>query len=120
MPAPKALFKNNMEKKLNEAKTNLNLMANNLSPYDNLPSSMYYINTTTGDNSSIWANSYYYPAPASTPSGSSKITWISSTNFTNTFANNFAFYFTHNKNELLPFPNTVMVLNPNLVQNPGY
>ncbi len=57
-------------------------------------------NGTTG---SVWTNSYYQPAPATTPSGTTRINWINIS--INTTSNaRLATGFTPNKSELLPLP----------------
>ncbi|MGI8637210.1 MAG: RagB/SusD family nutrient uptake outer membrane protein, partial [Segetibacter sp.] len=85
----------------------------------NLPVSMYYRTTSAADNSGIWFNSYYKPAPTATPSGTTKLAWISAA--INTTANaRFATGFVANKSELLPIPQNARDANPNLSQNPGY
>ena len=87
-----------------------------------LPTSMYMINGTTSDDNNIgglWYNSLYMPAPASTPSGTKKITWIGSA-INTTEAARFATGFTTGKGELLPLPQGARDANFNLTQNPGY
>jgi hypothetical protein len=87
-----------------------------------LPTSMYMINGTTSDDNNIgglWYNSLYMPAPASTPSGTKKITWIGSA-INTTSAARYATGFTTGKGELLPLPQGARDANFNLTQNPGY
>ena len=87
-----------------------------------LPSQMYYITNTTSDDNNmggLWKNSLYFPAPASTPSGTTKVNWVRAE--VNTTANaRFATGFTANKTELLPIPQPARDANPNLSQNPNY
>jgi hypothetical protein len=94
-------------------------MSNRVGAYANLPQSMYYFTTATGDDKSIWSNSLYTPAPSATPAGTTKIVWMSSA--INTVAiSRFATGFTTGKSELLPIPQPVLDANFNMKQNPGY
>jgi hypothetical protein len=92
----------------------------------NLPIYMYLRNGTTADDASIWANSYYQPASATTPSGTTGINWINaSINWINASINTtsnvrLATGFTPGKSELLPLPQAAIEANPNLTQNPRY
>lgn len=85
----------------------------------NLPASMYYIKTAQSDDYTIWANSYYKKAPSTTPTNTTKVTWISTVINTTALAR-FATGFASGKTELLPLPQASIDANPNLVQNPGY
>lgn len=122
---------------INEAKVNLNNMANITgkptysymagSPdyvvNSALPIAMYYKTTSTADDYSIWANSYYTTAPASTPAGTTKVAWITSAISaagTTSPLSRFATGFTPGKSELLPIPQQARDANVNLSQNPGY
>lgn len=96
-------------------------------PYSNLAQKMYYIKTATGDDSTIWANSYYTKSPSSTPSGTTSVTFLSASNLDPTSGNvsymgRFAQFFTPNHSELLPIPQVTMDANYSLAghQNPGY
>jgi starch-binding outer membrane protein, SusD/RagB family len=87
-----------------------------------LPVNMYYYNATTSDNNNIgglWANSLYKTAPSSTPSGTTRVTWIGSA-INTTSAARFASGFVTGKGELLPIPQPARDANPSLVQNPNY
>lgn len=84
-----------------------------------LPQYMYFIPTSTADNSSIWATSYYKPSPSSTPAGTTRVNWVRQEINTVALAR-FATGFTSNKSELLPIPQPARDANPNLTQNPGY
>ncbi len=87
-----------------------------------LPTSMYMINSTTSDDNNIgglWYNSLYNAAPSSTPSGTTKVTWVGSA-INTTAASRFATGFTTGKGELLPLPQGARDANFNLTQNPGY
>jgi hypothetical protein len=94
-------------------------MSNRVGAYANLPQSMYYFTTATGDDKSIWSNSLYNPAPSATPSGTTKIVWMSSA-INTTALSRFATGFTTGKSELLPIPQPVLDANFNMKQNPGY
>lgn len=97
----------------------LTAMMNKQAPYANLPQSMFY---TTGQQSIVYSNSLYTPAPSSTPPGTTKIAWVSA--ITNTgvvpYIDFVAKYFTPNHSELLPIPKATLDANPLLTQNPGY
>lgn len=87
-----------------------------------LPTSMYMINGTTSDDNNIgglWSNSLYTTAPASTPSGTTKVTWVG-TAINTISAARFATGFTTGKSELLPIPQGARDANYNLSQNFGY
>jgi hypothetical protein len=84
-----------------------------------LPVAMYNITGSTADDKSIWKNSYYTIAPTSTPAGTSKITWLSTSVNTTSLAR-FASGFTTGKSELFPIPQAARNANPNLIQNPNY
>lgn len=87
-----------------------------------LPTSMYYITNTTSDVNTInglWKNSLYKTAPTSTPSGTTKVTWVAAAVKT-TCSDRFATGFVTGKSELLPLPQPAIDANKNLKQNPGY
>lgn len=87
-----------------------------------LPISMYCITNTTSDVLSIggmWFNSLYKTAPTSTPSGTTKVTWLSSA-INTTCVSRYATGFISGKGELLPIPQPAIDANFNLTQNPGY
>jgi starch-binding outer membrane protein, SusD/RagB family len=116
-----------------ETKTNL-LRMSNLQPLLNpsymlgypsysisasLPIAMYYNTGSTADDKALWRNSFYFPAPTSTPSGTTKVTWLSAAINTTTLSR-YATGFTTGKSELYPIPQAARNANPNLTQNPGY
>ena len=132
---------NLLETAINETRNNLNRMAiatamiqstymagyPSYSLSNTLPSSMYLITGSTADNYTIWSNSYYKPAPAATPAGTTKLTWIAlptgaapRNSVGTTAADRFATGFVTGKGELLPFPNAARTANTNLKQNPNY
>ncbi|HYM92642.1 MAG TPA: RagB/SusD family nutrient uptake outer membrane protein [Chitinophagaceae bacterium] len=87
-----------------------------------LPASMYIITGTTSDDNNIgglWYNSLYKSAPSSTPSGTTKVTWIGSA-INTTSAARFATGFVTGKGELLPIPQGARDADFNLTQNPNY
>lgn len=104
---------------LASTKAALLAMSTSSAPYNTLPLSMYYYTTATGDDKTIWANSFYTTAPGSTPAGTAKVTWISAAINTTALAR-FATSFTTGKSELLPLPQPALDANPNLKQNPNY
>ncbi len=91
-----------------------------------LPIAMYYFTTSVSDNNNIggiWANSLYKTAPTSTPTGTTKVTWLSTaiaTAGTSSPLGRFATNFVTGKSELMPLPQPAIDANANLKQNPGY
>ncbi len=88
----------------------------------NLPIAMYYITTSTSDNNNIggiWNNSLYKTAPTSTPSGTTKVVWVTSA-INTTAVSRYATGFVTGKGELLPIPQPARDANFNLSQNPNY
>lgn len=129
---------------INETKANITQMSNfqmltqpsYMAPFPayvvntaTLPTSMFYkVRATTWDLSigGLVLNSWYKPAPSSTPAGSAKITWISSTAgaMANTVLGHYATNFQQNKSELLPIPQDAITayggFASNMPQNPNY
>lgn len=105
--------------KIAETKQHLLDMSNKVAPYDVLPTSMYLVTGTTADDKSMWANSFYQAAPSSTPSGTTKVTWIGSGIKTTNY-DRYATGFVTGKSELFPIPLPAITANKNLTQNPGY
>jgi len=91
-----------------------------------LPIAMYYITNTISDDNNLnglWKNSLYKTAPTSTPTGTTKVVWVSSaiaTAGTTSPLGRFATGFTTGKSELVPFPQPALDANRNLKQNPNY
>ncbi|HMU47151.1 MAG TPA: RagB/SusD family nutrient uptake outer membrane protein [Chitinophagaceae bacterium] len=124
---------NLIETALNESRANLVRLSTNTpvvnptymagyptySISNTLPIYMYYNQNSTADDYTLWRNSFYKPAPGSTPSGTTRVNWINAA-INTTCAARYATGFTAGKTELLPFPNPALGGNPNLVQNPGY
>jgi len=107
---------NLLGQRLEETKAALTAMAERRAPYNNLPTTMYYVpNSKTLE----WLNSFYSPAPATPPTGSASVAWVGS-GITNTILRFYAIGFTPNKSELLPIPQASIDANPNLKQDYGY
>jgi hypothetical protein len=92
-----------------------------------LPVAMLLKTGNTADDATIWANSFYVPAPASTPTGTTRLTWIAlpttaapRNSVGTTAADRYATGFVTGKGELLPIPQPARDANINLKQNPGY
>jgi hypothetical protein len=110
--------------KINETKAALLAMSTLSAPYNTLPTSMYYRTGSTSDDNrfgstGLWANSFYKAAPTATPSGTTKIVWLSAA-INTTALSRFATGFVTGKSELLPIPQPARDANRNLTQNPGY
>ncbi len=84
-----------------------------------LPKGMFYYTGTNADDVTMWKNSFYYPGYSSTPSGTTKVTWLA-TSVNTTSASRYATGFVTGKSELFPFPQPAVDANFNLKQNPGY
>ena len=115
---------NMLETKINETKAALLAMSTLSAPYNTLPTSMYYRTGSTSDDNrfgatGLWANSFYKAAPTATPSGTTKVVWLSAA-INTTALSRFATGFVTGKSELLPIPQPARDANRNLTQNPGY
>jgi hypothetical protein len=110
---------NLLASKLASTKTDLLNMSNRAGAYANLPQSMYFKTPSTSDDVTLWSNSFYKAAPTATPTGTTKVVWIS-TAINTTALSRFATGFTTGKSELLPIPQPAIDANFNLKQNPGY
>lgn len=84
-----------------------------------LPIAMYFKANSTADDVTLWSNSFYKTAPTSTPTGTTKVTWLSAAVNT-TSLSRFATGFVTGKGELLPIPQPARDANKNLTQNPNY
>ena len=106
-------------------------MAYQAPAYASYPTAMYYSKTSTADNYTLWANSFFVPAPTSTPANTTKVNWIGggttgsivSTFFTTSggfigFAGYYDSVAFHTN--LFPIPQHSLDANYNLKQNPGY
>lgn len=110
---------NLLAQKIADTKAALLAMSTSSGIYATLPTSMYYKTGSVADDKTLWANSFYTPAPASSPSGTSKVVWVGAA-INTTSLSRFATGFTTGKSELLPIPQAARDANPNLTQNPGY
>ena len=115
---------NMLASKVAETKAALLKMSTLSAPYNTLPTSMFYKNKNTSDDNrfgagGLWANSFYKAAPTSTPSGTTKVVWLSAA-INTTALSRYATGFVSGKSELLPIPQPARDANRNLTQNPGY
>jgi len=115
---------NMLATKINETKAALLAMSTSAAPYNTLPTSMFYRTGSTSDDNrfgatGLWANSFYKAAPTATPSGTTKVVWLSAA-INTTALSRFATGFVTGKSELLPIPQPARDANRNLTQNPGY
>jgi len=106
---------NLLNTKITTTRANLTLMFNKQAPYANLPQSVYALNAS---QTVVYSSPVNVPAPSATPTGYTKIAWVSS--LSATYIANVAQLFTPNRAELLPFPQASLTANPLLKQNPGY
>lgn len=105
--------------KIAETKAALLAMSNAAAPYNTLPAFMYYKNNSNADDVTLWANSFYAPAPGTAPANSTRVNWIGAP-INTTALSRFATNFVSGKSELLPIPQPARDANINLTQNPGY
>ena len=110
--------------KIADTKATLLAMSTLTAPYDKLPIAMYFKTTGTSDDNtygpnSLWVNSFYTTAPTATPTGTSKVVWMSAA-INTTALSRFATGFVTGKSELMPIPQPARDANRNLTQNPGY
>lgn len=113
---------NLLAKKIAETKVNLLAMSTLSAPYNALPTAMYFRTNGISDDNAIGnfaVNSFYKPAPSSTPAGTTKVNWLSAA--INTISlSRFATGFVTGKSELSPIPQPTRDANANFTQNPGY
>ena len=109
--------------KINATKAALLAMSNLAAPYNTLPIAMYYKTTSTSDDNTftggLWVNSFYKTAPTTTPTGTTKVVWLSAA-INTTALSRYATGFVSGKSELSPIPQPARDANANLTQNPGY
>ncbi len=114
---------NLLAKKISDTKAALLAMSTLSAPYNTLPVSMYFRTVATSDDNSfnggLWVNSFYKAAPTSTPTGTTRVVWLSAA-INTTALSRYATGFVTGKSELLPFPQPARDANINLTQNPGY
>jgi hypothetical protein len=137
---------NLLGKALTEAKANLANMAAGTAmvPYTyqaappaytltaNLPKQMWFYQNAPADDGKIWANSFYFPTPATAPldptngntvlqSGTNRVNWFANANITTTYVNYLGYGFKDGQSQLYPIPQSAIDANPNLKpQNFGY
>jgi hypothetical protein len=84
---------------------------------------MYFKNSNTADDFTLWANSFYTTAPTTTPAATTKVAWLTNainTSGTTSPVGRYATGFVTGKGELLPIPQPARDANFNLSQNPNY
>jgi hypothetical protein len=128
---------NLLDQKISEAKANLALMQAGAAPYNRVPATLYY---TVVNGAIRWSRSFYRPAPATAPAGTTSVAWRSSINAayvadlrpqgtvvpvgtTPTTSRGFglaAEYLPNLGKELLPIPQTTLDSDAALKQNFGY
>lgn len=104
---------NKLGQRIAETKAQLLAMSAREAPYDQLPETMYYL---PNQPTLQWANSFYSAVPPVAPTGYTAVSWVS-TPINTTILTYYAKEFAPNKKELLPFPQAVIDVNPNLEQN---
>ncbi|WP_245849710.1 RagB/SusD family nutrient uptake outer membrane protein [Hymenobacter crusticola] len=108
---------NLLSTKLAEAKTNLTALKNGTGRYANVPLTEYYRVTTNGTVQ--FARSFFRPAPATAPAGTTAIGWRSA--MTDALIANLASEYKPNAGkELFPYPQGTIDTDPNVKQNAGY
>lgn len=106
---------NLLDAKLRAARATMTAMYNKQGIYANYPQFIFY---KTASADLIYGNSLYAPTPATTPTGFTRIAWLSA--LTPTFIGKVAPAFVPNHSELLPIPVTAIAANPNITQDYGY
>ena len=98
----------------------------------NLPVNMYFYQNALAIDGKIWANSFYFPTPATAPidntvipaapiGTANRVSWFKNANITTTYVNYLGYGFVTGKSELYPLPQASIDANFNLKpQNPGY
>ncbi|RSK43411.1 RagB/SusD family nutrient uptake outer membrane protein [Hymenobacter perfusus] len=130
---------NLFEAKLAETKANLLKLALNQAPYQNVPQYMYYRTPAAGNVQ--WVRSFYRPAPATPPTGTTfRVNWrqaidaayiantrptgttatVGTTTATSIGSGLAAEYVPGQGKELLPIPQSTLSADPALKQNFGY
>jgi hypothetical protein len=109
---------NLLDTKITEARANLNKLMAGQAPYASVPGTMYF--RVTGGQV-VWARSFYRPAPATAPTGTTAVAWRSAV--TPALIANVASEYAPGKGkELFPFPQGTVDTNKNsgFSQNEGY
>ncbi len=98
----------------------------------NLPVNMYFYQNALATDGKIWANSFYFPTPATAPIDNTvvpaapmptanRVAWFKNANIITTYVNYIGYGFVTGKSELYPIPQASRDANYNLKpQNPGY
>ncbi len=104
--------------KITEARANLTKLMGAQAPYGFVPSTLYY-RVVSGQV--VWARSFYRPAPAAAPSGTTAVAWRSAVNAA-LIANVASEYLPGKGKELMPYPQGTIDTNKNSAfsQNMGY
>jgi hypothetical protein len=106
---------NLINQKILDTRAALTKMQSRTAPYDKLPQTVYYKSKSPDV---IFSSSLYQPAPATAPSGYTKVLWVSS--ITAAYITNVAQLFKPNHSELMPIPQPSIDANPNITQDYGY
>ncbi|GAB3821983.1 hypothetical protein GCM10028895_25280 [Pontibacter rugosus] len=121
---------NLLASKIAETRTQLNALKNGEGRYANVPKYVFYnltpvVNTTVPAEIKSFdfvkgsvANEMYTPAPATTPTGYTRVNWAAAVDAA--YIETFAVAFKENHSELFPIYNAVFGTNPNLTQDYGY
>lgn len=88
------------------------------SRYNNVPLKMYFTAVTGSTGGLRWARSFYRPAPAVLPVGTTAVNWRSTVTAAFVTTNWAAGY--NPTKQVLPIPQTARDNDPNLTQNAGY
>ncbi|RZK37557.1 MAG: RagB/SusD family nutrient uptake outer membrane protein [Hymenobacter sp.] len=107
---------NLLAQKLADTRTNLAALQAGTGRYAGYPATEYY-RVTNGVVQ--WARSFYKPAPAATPTGTTAVSWRTAITAAS-IANLASEYRANAGKELLPIPQTTLDANPNVKQNFGY
>lgn len=107
---------NLLGQKLTEVRASLNQLKNGAGRYANYPATNYY---RVNNGVVQWVRSFYRPAPAATPAGTTAVAWRTAITDA-TIANLASEYKPNAGKELLPIPQTTIDTNPNVKQNFGY
>ncbi len=130
---------NLLAQKISDTKAALNLLRQNLAPYQNVPQYQYY---RVVNGAIQWTRSFYRPSPANTtaPTGTVRVNWrqsidatyvgnlqpngtvvnVGGTSVNSTGAGMAAEYVPGAGKELLPIPQTTLDTDPAIKQNFGY
>jgi hypothetical protein len=130
---------NLLAQKISDTKAALNLMRQNLAPYQNVPQYQYY---RVVNGAIQWTRSFYRPSPTNNtaPTGTTRVNWrqsidaayignlqpngtvvnVGGTSVNSTGAGMAAEYLPGTGKELLPIPQTTLDTDPAIKQNFGY